>query len=105
MPLFMDLHKGMYGIKKEEVAKAHLQDLAVQDKHGVKYHKFWVNEEQGTIFCLIEGPTKEACTACHAEAHGNIACEIIEVHPTDIATFLGPNNTLSLAWPFILMAK
>lgn len=92
MPLYMDLHKGIHGIKKEEVEKAHMQDVAVQDKHNVKYHKFWVNEEQGTIFCLVEAPNKEACSACHSEAHGNMACEIIEVHPTDIATFLGPDN-------------
>lgn len=93
MPLYMDLHKGVPGIKKQEVEKAHMQDVAVQDKHHVKYHKFWINEEQGTIFCLVEAPNKEACSACHMEAHGNVACDIIEVHPTDIATFLGPDNT------------
>jgi len=89
----MDLHKGVKGLKLEEVEKAHLQDIAVQDKHGVKYHKFWVNEEQSTIFCLIEAPNKESCVSCHAEAHGDLACEIIEVHPTDISTFLGPDNS------------
>jgi class 3 adenylate cyclase len=93
MPLYMDLHKGIKGMKIEEVERAHMQDVAVQDRHRVKYHKFWVNEEQGTIFCLVEAPSKEACHACHAEAHGNIACELIEVQPTDIATFLGPDNT------------
>jgi len=93
MPLYMDLHKGMQGIKMEVLEQAHLQDVAVQDKHHVKYHKFWVNEEQGTVFCLIEAPNKEACSACHIEAHGKMACEIIEVHPSDIATFMGPDNT------------
>jgi class 3 adenylate cyclase len=93
MPLYMDLHKGIHGIKTEEAEKAHMLDVAVQDKHNVKYHKFWVNEESGTVFCLIEAPNKEACSACHAEAHGNMACEIIEVHPSDVTTFLGPGNT------------
>jgi class 3 adenylate cyclase len=94
MPLYMDLHKGVPGgIKRDEIEKAHLLDIAVQDRHKVKYHKFWVNEEQGTIFCLIEAPDKEACSACHAEAHGDLACEIIEVHPTDIATFMGPDHS------------
>ena len=80
MPLYMDLHKGIPGIKKQDVEKAHMQDVAVQDKHNVKYHKFWVNEEQGTIFCLIEAPDKEACSACHMEAHGNITpCRV--AHP------------------------
>jgi class 3 adenylate cyclase len=93
MPLYMDLHKKVPGgIKKDELERAHMMDLSVQDKHQVKYHKFWVNEEQGTIFCLVEAPNKEACTACHAEAHGDLACEIIEVHPSDIATFMGPDH-------------
>ncbi len=93
MPLYMDLHKKVPGgIKKDELERAHMLDLSVQDKHQVKYHKFWVNEEQGTIFCLVEAPNKEACTACHAEAHGDLACEIIEVHPSDIATFMGPDH-------------
>lgn len=93
MPLYMDLHKGMHGIKIEQLEQTHVLDVAIQDKHHVKYHKFWVNEEQGTVFCLVEAPNKEACAACHIQAHGNMACEIIEVHPTDIATFMGPDNT------------
>lgn len=93
MPLYMDLHKGMHGVKIEALEQTHMLDVAVQDMHHVKYHKFWVNEENGTVFCLIEAPNKEACSACHAEAHGNLACEIIEVHPSDIASFLGPDNT------------
>ena len=92
MPLYMDLHKGLIGLKKEDAGKAHILDLDVQDRYGVKYHKFWVNEEEGTIFCLIEGPSKDACVACHREAHGNIACEIIEVHPSDISLFMGPGD-------------
>ncbi|KIC92688.1 nickel-binding protein [Flavihumibacter solisilvae] len=94
MPLYMDLHKGLKGqIKLCDVEKAHLLDLAVQDKYGVKYHKFYVNEEEGTIFCLIEGPSKEACAACHSEAHGNTPCEIIEVHPRDYSAILGNGDT------------
>lgn len=93
MPLYMDLHKGVKGLSKEEVEHSHFKDLEVQDKYGVKYHKFWMNEEAGTIFCLVEGPSKEACCACHQEAHGEIACEIIEVHPSDITSFMGAGDT------------
>ena len=92
MPLYMDLHKGVFGLTKGEVEQSHLLDLAVQDKYGVKYHKFYVNEEAGTIFCLIEGPNKEACAACHQEAHGEMACEIIEVHPSDFSLYMGADH-------------
>jgi len=98
MPLYMDLHRGLIGLKREEAERTHLLDLAVQDKHGVKIHKFWVNEEQGTAFCLFEAPNKEACLACHVEAHGQKGqvCEIIEVHASDVASFLGPGQTSSV---------
>jgi hypothetical protein len=93
MPLYMDLHRDMKGVKKEDVEHAHELDEQLQDKYGVKFHKFWMNEEEGTVFCLMEAPNKEACAACHKEAHGNVACEIIEVHPTDFSAYMGPSNT------------
>jgi class 3 adenylate cyclase len=89
----MDLHRGLNGISCRDVEHAHHLDEQVQDKYGVKYHKFWMNEESGTIFCLIEGPTKEACAAVHQEAHGLVACEIIEVQPSDYAAIMGPGIT------------
>jgi len=91
----MDLHRGMKGVSRQDVENGHQLDVAVQDKFNVKYHKFWVNEEEGTVFCLVEGPSKEACIACHNAAHGNLACEIIEVHPADFAVIMGPGNATS----------
>lgn len=78
MPLFMDYHKGL-SVSIDDVKNAHLADEAVQSKYGVVYHQFWVNEQDGTVFCLMEGPDKEACAAVHREAHGNVACSIVEV--------------------------
>ena len=92
MPLYMDLHRGMKGVKIEDAEHAHQLDVDVQDKYGVKYHKFWINPEEGTVFCLVEGPSKEACEAVHREAHGNMACEIIEVHPTDFSSYMGADH-------------
>jgi class 3 adenylate cyclase len=87
----MDLHHGLKGASREELEKAHHLDEQVQDKYGVKYHKFWLNEESGTVFCLMEGPTKEACSMVHQQAHGMMACEIIEVQPSDYALIMGPD--------------
>lgn len=78
MPLFMDYHKG-HDISVDDVKKAHMADRAIQEKYGVNYRQFWVNEKEGTIFCLMEGPDTEACAAVHREAHGNMACNIIPV--------------------------
>jgi AraC-like DNA-binding protein len=80
MPLFMDYHQ-FEQITIEDVKNAHMPDLCVQDKYGVRYHQFWLNKEAGTVFCLMEGPDKEACAAVHREAHGNTACAITEVEP------------------------
>jgi len=79
MPLYMDIHKGVEGLTAEAVAAAHQKDLEVQGNHGVKYLRYWFNEDDGSVFCLSEAPSKEAAEAVHREAHGLVADEIIEV--------------------------
>ena len=79
MPIYMDIHKGVEGLTVEAVMEAHKKDLEVQGEHGVKYLNYWYNEDEGTIFCLLEAPSKEAADAVHREAHGLVADEVIEV--------------------------
>ena len=76
MPLFMDVHHKIEGLTADAVAGAHERDLAVQGKHGVKYLKYWFDEKQGKVFCLVDAPSKEAANAVHKEAHGLVADEI-----------------------------
>lgn len=79
MPLYMDIHKNVEGITTEGLQEAHEQDLKVQARHGVTFHKYWYSEKEGTIVCLCEAPSKEAAIAVHQEAHGNLPDEVIEV--------------------------
>jgi hypothetical protein len=79
MPLYMDIHRNVEGLTPEAVADAHQKDLEVQDEYGVKYHRYWYNDETGEVFCLAEAPSKEAAEAVHREAHGLTADEINEV--------------------------
>lgn len=78
MPLFMDVHNMDGTIDLDDVAKAHQADLSVQGAHGVDYRSYWVDEANGTIFCLVDAPSAEAAAAVHREAHGLVADEI---HP------------------------
>jgi len=93
MPLFMDFHI-IEEITIDEVKRAHIADLEVQDKYDVTYHQFWVNENAGTLFCLIEGPDKESCENVHREAHGNIACQITEVEEGFFKSLMGESFTM-----------
>jgi uncharacterized protein DUF4242 len=79
MPIFIDVHKHIPGLTKEAAAGAHQRDLEVQDKHDVKYLKYWFSEESGDVFCLVEAPDKESAIRVHQEAHGLVADEITEV--------------------------
>jgi class 3 adenylate cyclase len=85
----MDIHEIPGGITAEEVAKAHAHDVAVEGKYGVHYHRYWVNESAGKIFCLCEAPTAEAAMQVHREAHGQLAEKIIQVEPEVADLFLG----------------
>jgi class 3 adenylate cyclase len=89
MPSYMDIHKIPGGISAEEVAKCHAQDVEVQSKYGVSYHKYWVNEKEGKIFCLCHAPNAEAAAQVHREAHGQMAEKIIQVEPDVAELFFG----------------
>ncbi len=79
MPLFMDIHTIEGGVGVGDVAKAHTADLATQSSHGVEYLRYWVDEEAGKIFCLVDAPDAEAANTVHREAHGLVADEIYPV--------------------------
>ena len=79
MTLFMDTHHKVDGLTAQAVARAHKMDLAVQERYGVSYLKYWFNEETGRVYCLVEAPDAEAAHAVHREAHGLIADEMVEV--------------------------
>jgi len=79
MPLYMDTHKDVKDLTAEAVAGAHKADLATQEKYGVDYKKYWYNEAEGSVYCLVEAPNTEAAMAVHREAHGLVADDIIEV--------------------------
>jgi hypothetical protein len=80
MPMYMDIHRNIQGLTGEAVAGAHQKDLEVQAKYGVSYKQYWYDEQNGTVFCLVEAPNAEAADRVHREAHGLAADEIIEVH-------------------------
>jgi class 3 adenylate cyclase len=88
MPLYMDIHE-LRGVTAEDVAKAHKADMAVQDRHGVNYLKYWVNESCGKVFCLADAPTEEAARLVHMEAHGLAPGRVIEVAPELAEGFMG----------------
>jgi class 3 adenylate cyclase len=89
MPAYMDIHEIPGGVTAEDVAKAHAHDVEVQDKYGVRYHKYWVNEKAGKIFCLCHAPNAEAAKQVHREAHGLVAEKVIQVEPDVAELFMG----------------
>jgi hypothetical protein len=79
MPLYMDMHNIDGGVDIDAVAKAHQADLQTQDEHDVNYLRYWVDEKNGKVFCLVEAPSPEAAATVHREAHGLVADDIFQV--------------------------
>jgi len=79
VPLFMDVHEVPGGVAMEDVAKAHIADLQTQDEFDVRYLRYWVDENAGRIFCLVEAPSADAAAAVHRQAHGLVADHIYRV--------------------------
>lgn len=88
MPYFMDRHE-LPGATAEEVAAAHLQDLAVQDHFGVKYLSYWFDYDRQSAFCLVEAPDAEQAKAVHRAAHGLLPSEIVPVDRGMVELFMG----------------
>jgi hypothetical protein len=79
MSLFMDVHTIEGGVSVADVAGAHKADLETQEKYQVSYLRYWVDEEAGKIFCLVEAENAEDANTVHREAHGLVADEIYPV--------------------------
>ena len=91
MPMYMDIHE-IKDATADDVAKAHRADMETQKKYGVEYHKYWLNESCGKIFCLCSAPNPDAAAQVHREAHGLVAEKIIEVAPEIAEGFLGESG-------------
>ncbi len=88
MPIFLDRHD-MVEQSAEETAQLHVKDLEIQDQYGVKFLTYWYDAERRTTFCLVDAPDKETADRVHAEAHGYVANEMIEVDLSAVEAFLG----------------
>jgi class 3 adenylate cyclase len=84
----MDRHE-FTGLTAEEAAAAHLRDLAVQDRFGVRFLTYWFDNERQTAFCLAIAPDQGAVEAVHRASHGFMAYQIIEVDRRSVEAFMG----------------
>ena len=79
LPLFMDVHHIEGGVSESDVAAAHQADVELQGAYDVKHLRYWVDQEAGKIFCLVDAPDAEAANIVHGNAHGLVADEIYPV--------------------------
>lgn len=84
----MDRHDAVDG-SAEELAQAHLADLDAQEKYGVDFLTYWYDYRQQKAYCLVQAPSSEAAIQVHAEAHGNLPAEIIEVDLDEVFGLMG----------------
>ena len=88
MPYYMDRHD-LPGATAEDVAAAHLSDLEVQDRFGVKYVSYWFDYDRSSAFCLVDAPDEGQARAVHEASHGLAASEIMPVDRGTVEMFLG----------------
>ena len=79
MPLFMDIHRVGEPLDLADVAEDYAADLRFQGRENVSYLRYWVDETNGRIFCLVDAPYAEAARAVHRQARGRPADEIYQV--------------------------
>jgi len=85
----MDIHELPGGVSAEDVAKAHAQDVKIEDKYGRSLSQILGERKGRKIFCLCHAPDAEAAVEVHRQAHGMVADKIIEIQPELAEGFLG----------------
>lgn len=75
---FIDVHTGMKGIDQQALIHAHEQDVQLQASEGVRFLHACADPTTGKVFCLSEGPSKDAVLRVHQRA-GHATHEIYEV--------------------------
>lgn len=91
--MYLDVHHlGKGNVTAQAVAKAHAKDLATQEKYGVNFIKYWVDEEQGDVYCLSESPNEEMVKKTHEEAHGLVPQEVRLVSAGEAASLSGDSR-------------
>lgn len=88
MPIYMDVHI-VPGVNAKDVAEAHNQDILLQNDYSCRCMTYWIDEERGNVFCLIDAPDKKSVEELHGKAHGLIPSKIIEVNSELVKSFLG----------------
>jgi hypothetical protein len=78
MAKFMDVHTGMTGLDQKALEAAHQADSQVEGAEHVRFLHAWADPASGKVFCLSEGPDKEAVLRVHEKA-GHPTDEIYEV--------------------------
>jgi hypothetical protein len=78
--LFIDVHHmGPGKVSFEDLARAHAKDLTVEKKFGVRFLKCWLDEANGTIYCLSSAADSQRIRQTHAAAHGFLPDQIFQV--------------------------
>ena len=78
--LFLDVHDiGPGKVNFEAVADAHKKDLATQGEFDVSFIKYWVDEQEGKVYCLAESSSEADLFKTHQKAHGLVPDYIMEV--------------------------
>lgn len=94
--LFLDVHNLEPGkVSLDAVAGAHQKDLLTQGSFGVNFTRYWVDEEGGKVYCLVEAPDSASIYRSHKEAHGLVPDLVEQVTAGKNATF-SINHTLFL---------
>jgi class 3 adenylate cyclase len=100
VPYYMDRHE-FSGLTATDAANMHLKDMELQHTFGVQLLTYWFDYDRQTAFCLANAPTAEAVSALHAESHGGVPTQVIEVDERVVERFMGGITAHELGEPYV----
>ena len=77
---FLDVHYlGAGKVTAKDVEAAHQKDLATQNKFGVNFINYWVDEKTGVVMCLSQAKDSGSVIKTHEAAHGLLPAYVVKV--------------------------
>lgn len=61
------------------MAAAHQKDLVIENRYGVNFIKYWVDEKNGVVMCLSQTKDSTSVIRTNKEAHGLLPAYVLKV--------------------------
>jgi len=90
--LYLDVHRIPVKLKQDVIAKSHAKDVMAGQKYNVHFINYWINENEGLMFCLLSATDTLSVINTYSEGSGMPAGRFYKVTEGTAASLQGKKS-------------